>query len=77
MLVILGGAGFWSALSGAAYGHVHTERDGRPDGISTSVPARIRTRRIAHSQVPTALGAVFAVSSLRAIVMLGADGNRI
>ena len=75
VLVILGGAGFWSALTGAAYGHVHTERDGRSRwhlhfGADTHSNAAH-----SHSQVPTAMGAVFAVSSLRAIVMLAPMGT--
>jgi hypothetical protein len=30
LLVLLGAAGLWSVWSGLAYGHVHTETDGRP-----------------------------------------------
>ena len=71
LLVVLGGAGFWSALSGRAYGHIHTEHDGRPRwhvhfGGRHSHPGAVHQ----HSALPTAMGAVFAISSLRALVML-------
>jgi hypothetical protein len=77
LLVILGGAGFWSAMTGTAYGHIHTERDGRPRwhvhfGAGTHSHASH-----AHSQVPTVMGAVFAVSSLRALVMLAPMGSHL
>jgi nickel/cobalt exporter len=75
VLVILGGAGFWSALSGAAYGHVHTERDGRSRWHFHFSAGTHSNAAHSHSPVPTALGAVFAVSSLRAIVMLAPMGT--
>jgi hypothetical protein len=74
LLVVLGGAGFWSALTGIAYGHIHTERDGRPRWHLHFGADSHSTAAHAHSNVPTAMGAVFAVSSLRALVMLAPMG---
>jgi len=76
-LVVLGGLGIWGLVSGRAYGHIH--RDGAPPSrwhlhLSAAHPASGH----AHSPVPAALGAIFAVSSLRALMLLqpfGADAR--
>ena len=78
-LVALGMAGFWTVLVGRAYGHLH--RDGAPPaawhvhvGLRSGHPAGGH----AHSSLPTAIGAIFAVSSLRALMLLqpfGADAR--
>jgi len=76
LLVLLGLAGFWTALTGRAYGHVHPEHDGRPRwhvhfGAKTAHPGGLHS----HPILPTAMGAAFAVSSLRALVMLAPMGS--
>jgi hypothetical protein len=76
LLVVLGGAGFWSAWTGAAYGHIHTEQDdGRPRWHLHFGAGLHSHAAHAHSNVPTLMGAVFAVSSLRALVMLAPMGS--
>jgi hypothetical protein len=74
LLVALGALGVWGLLSGRAYGHIH--RDGTP-------PSRWHLHlRGAHpsgghavSPVPTALGAIFAVSGLRGLMLLQPFGE--
>jgi hypothetical protein len=71
LLIVLGGAGLWSVLSGRAFGHIHPETDGRSRWHLHLAPVRPHppgTHR--HSRVPTVMGAVFAVSSLRALMLL-------
>jgi hypothetical protein len=75
LLVLLGAAGFWSALTGVAYGHVHTQRNGPPRWHLHFGADSHSTAAHSHSSVPTAMGAVFAVSSLRALVMLAPMGT--
>lgn len=70
ILIALGFLGLWGIASGRAYGHIHRERDGRSRWhLHLSNPS---THPIAHAHpvVPTAMGAVFAVSSLRALMLL-------
>lgn len=79
VLLVLGGVGFWSLTSGRAYGHIHA--DGTPPsrwhvhlGRFASHPAGGHTA----SPMPAAVGALFAVSSLRALMLLqpfGADAR--
>lgn len=68
MLIGLGVLGLWSVWSGRAYSHLHQEIGGPTRwhfhfGRSTHRPH-------AHSSVPTLMGAVFAASSLRALMLL-------
>ena len=76
LLVLLGGAGCWSTLSGKAYGHIHPEDDGRARW-HMHLGAKARHPRGTHSHpvIPTAMGALFAISSLRAVVMLAPMGS--
>ncbi len=76
LLIGLGGAGVWSVLSGRAYGHFH--HNGSPPswwhlhfGPRAAHPARGH----AHRSLPAILGAVFAVSSLRALMLLEPFGG--
>jgi hypothetical protein len=67
LLIAFGAVGLWGVFSGRAYSHLHQEVGGRtrwhfhfgsghhPHG---------------HSRVPTVVGAIFAVSSLRALMLL-------
>ena len=74
LLVALGAAGLWGLLSGRAYGHIH--RDGtRPSRWHLHFGAAHPAGGHAGSQVPTALGAIFAVSSLRALMLLQPFGD--
>ena len=75
VLVLLGAAGCWSTLSGKAYGHIHSENDGRSRwhlhlGTKASHPRGAH----GHPVIPTAIGALFAISSLRAMVLLAPMG---
>jgi nickel/cobalt exporter len=79
VLIALGGLGFWSITSGRAYGHIHA--DGTPPSrwhVHLSGLARHPAGGHAASPVPAAMGALFAVSSLRALMLLqpfGADAR--
>jgi hypothetical protein len=76
LLVLLGIAGFVSTFSGQAYGHVHTEGDGQSRWhVHFGAKATHPRGAHAHSILPTAMGAAFAVSSLRALVMLAPLGS--
>jgi hypothetical protein len=71
LLVALGGLGLWTVLTGRAYAHVHAEHDGRRRlhlhvGSPDAHPAGAHV----HSLLPTVMGAIFAVSSLRALMLL-------
>ena len=67
ILVGLGVIGLWSVSSGRAYGHLHQELGG---------PTRWHfhfgrsTHPHTHSSVPALMGAMFAASSLRALMLL-------
>jgi hypothetical protein len=68
LLLGLGLLGLWSVYSGRAYGHLHQEIGGPTRwhfhfGQSTHHPHT-------HSSVPAIMGAVFAASSLRALMLL-------
>ena len=74
LLVALGAAGLWGVQSGRAYGHIH--RDGsRPSRWHLHFGGAHPAGGHAASQVPAALGAVFAVSSLRALMLLQPFGE--
>ena len=77
LLVTFGVLGLWGVGAGRLYGHTHRHGDepvahwhlhvGRKD--HHPLPS-------AHSHVPTIVGAVFAISSLRALTMLAPFGGR-
>jgi hypothetical protein len=67
LLVGLGVVGLWGLASGRAYSHVHPERDGAP---RWHMHLGRGSHPHGHSSIPTVLGAVFAVSSLRALMLL-------
>jgi hypothetical protein len=72
LLVVLGVTTLWGVISGRAYGHVHQESDGR-----TRWHLHFGTGHHphAHSPVPAVLGAVFALSSLRALMLMEPFGG--
>jgi nickel/cobalt transporter (NicO) family protein len=70
LLIVLGLAGVWTLMAGRAYGHVHTEQDGRTRWHFHVGRNGGHRGTHSHSTIPAAMGAVFAVSSLRALVLL-------
>jgi hypothetical protein len=72
LLIALGTAGLWAIANGRMYGHVHP-----PTGWHLHLGRRDRHPvPSAHtSAVPTLVGAVFAVSSLRALTLLAPFGD--
>jgi hypothetical protein len=78
LLIVMGGVGLWGVAAGRVYGHSHAHSNepaahwhlhvGRPDR---------HPREIAHSHLPTIVGAAFAISSLRALTMLAPFGDRL
>jgi hypothetical protein len=67
LLVVLGSLGLWSVFTGRAYGHLHHEVGGKK---RWHFHFGMGHHPHPHSRVPTVLGAVFAVSSLRALILL-------
>lgn len=67
LLIVLGLIGGWGVWSGQAYSHLHPENDGRTRWHLHFGSAH---HPHGHSRVPTLLGAVFAMSSLRALMLL-------
>ena len=80
LLIVLGLAGLWMALTRRVYGHTHPHRaslhlSGDPSwhlhlGSPSHHPLPHR-----HSSLPTLLGAVFAISGLRALTLLAPFGG--
>lgn len=68
LLVGLGLLGLWGVFSGRAYGHLHQELGGPTRWHFHFGGAMHRPHT--HSSVPTLMGAVFAASSLRALMLL-------
>jgi nickel/cobalt transporter (NicO) family protein len=73
MLIGIGAFGLWTLTTGRAYGHIHTTPDSGLHGRwhmhlshGTGHPARTHGRGV----IPVVIGALFAVSSLRAIMLL-------
>jgi hypothetical protein len=72
---VIGAAGLWTTWTGRAYSHVHRETDGRTRWhLHFGRHGRAHESH-AHSAMPVAMGAVFAVSSLRALVLLAPMGT--
>ena len=78
LLIVLGFIALWGATSGRVYGHTHAH-SGEPAphfhlhfGRRDDHPAAV-----AHSHVPTIIGAAFALSSLRALTLLAPFGDRV
>ena len=76
LLVGLGAVGLWAALTGRVYGHAHLHGTPLHDGWHLHVGAPHRhPASTRHSHLPTILGAVFAVSGLRALTLLAPFGG--
>jgi hypothetical protein len=67
LLIGLGATGLWGVFSGRVHSHLHQEVDGR---TRWHLHFGAGHHPHAHSRIPTVLGAVFAVSSLRALMLL-------
>jgi hypothetical protein len=83
ILIALGLAGLWMAMTRRLYGHAHPS-----SGLASALPARWHLHigstkhdpaSHRHSHVPAMLGAVFAISGLRTVTLLtplgGHDGS--
>ncbi|HAK56177.1 MAG: hypothetical protein QF463_14355 [Vicinamibacterales bacterium] len=76
LLVGLGAAGLWAVATGRVYGHAHVHGDPLHDGWHLHVGASDRHPGPgAHTHLPTILGAVFAISGLRALTLLAPLGT--
>jgi hypothetical protein len=70
LLVVLGAAGLWHVASGRAYGHVHADRRGRARWhFHVAGPASHAGAAHPSSGLATLMGAVFAISSLRMLML--------
>jgi putative Mn2+ efflux pump MntP len=76
LLILLGAFSLWVAFSQRLYGHTHAHGD--PAHVHWHLhlghPSR-HARNAGHSHVPGVLGAVFAVSGLRALTMMAPFGS--
>ena len=71
LLIAMGTFALWTVTSGRAYTHVHAEADGRTRWhVHVDGPQPSAHPVHAHSWVPTLMGAVFAFSSLRTLMLL-------
>jgi hypothetical protein len=77
LLIALGAFSLWVACSQQLYGHTHTH--GQPGHTHWHVHLGRRSRHASgeHSHLPGILGAVFAVSGLRALTMMAPFGNAV
>ncbi len=77
LLVALGAAGLWSVWSGRAYGHVHdVEAGGTRWHVHFGRPGTHPDTGHDATALPTLMGAVFAVSSLRMLMLLTPFGGQ-
>jgi hypothetical protein len=76
LLILLGGFTLWVALGQRLYGHSHPH--GQPPHthwhLHFGKPGR-HTSPARHSHIPGVLGAVFAISGLRALTMMAPFGT--
>lgn len=71
MLVVLGVFGLWTVVSGRTYGHIHGQVNGESRWhLHLSRAAGHPSYAHGGSAVPLVMGALFAVSSLRAVMLL-------
>jgi ABC-type nickel/cobalt efflux system permease component RcnA len=75
LLVGLGAFSLWVALDQRLYGHTHVHGDPPHTHWHVHFGHPHRHRSDGHSHVPGLLGAVFAVSGLRALTMLAPFGG--
>jgi nickel/cobalt exporter len=73
LLIVLGAAGIWHLAAGRAYSHIHADRQGR---ARWHFHLGGRHADDTHpSRLATLMGAVFAVSSLRMLMLLAPFGE--
>lgn len=72
LLILFGLVSLWGVAAGGAFGHVHAETDGRRRWHLHFASVR---HPHGHSKLPAIMGAVFAVSSLRALTLLQPFGG--
>ena len=79
LLIALGAFSLWVAFSQQLYGHSHAHSHGEPGHAHWHVHLGPRSRHATgdHSHVPGMLGAVFAVSGLRALTMMAPFGDAV
>jgi nickel/cobalt exporter len=77
LLIGLGIAGLWAVVTGRVYSHVHPRPPRPADAwhLHLGLPAHHPLPSSHDSVVPTVVGAVFAVSSLRALTLLAPFGE--
>lgn len=76
LLIILGAIGLWGAISGRLYGHSHVHAGEPAPHFHLHFGARAHhPSPLAHSHLPTIVGAAFALSSLRALTLLAPFGE--
>ena len=78
LLILMGAFTLWVALGGRLYGHTHAH--GMPGHTHWHLHLGRRGRHpsaTGHSHLPGILGAVFAVSGLRALTMMAPFGARV
>jgi nickel/cobalt transporter (NicO) family protein len=73
LLIALGGGVLWAAASGRVYAHAHPH-DPDPGAWHLHL-GRAHAHREEHSKLPAIMGAVFAISSLRALSTLAPFGG--
>jgi hypothetical protein len=76
LLIVLGLVALWGMAAGRVYGHSHLHGHETAPHWHLHIGRRDRHPvAAAHSHLPTLLGAAFAVSSLRALVVLAPFGT--
>jgi hypothetical protein len=78
LLVAMGAVSIWGIASGRVYGHshLHGHEAAAHWHLHVGRPER-HPHAIAHSHLPTIIGAAFAISSLRALTLLTPFGDRL
>ena len=78
LLIALGGAGLWGLHAGRIYGHSHQHGSEPAAHWHLHIGRRERhPLHSAHTHLPTVVGAAFAMSSLRGLIMLAPFGDRV
>jgi hypothetical protein len=78
LLIVLGAIALWGAASGKVYAHSHLHAGEPAPHFHLHFGRRDHhPSAIAHTHLPTIIGAAFALSSLRALTMLAPFGDRI